>query len=575
MLGLLHYAKKYRKECILGPFFKFLEACFELVLPLLMARLIDQGVKLGDTGYVIQMSLWMLGLSVIGLGCVLICQYYASIASQGFGTELRNALLKKINTLSYQELNHFGTDTLITRLTGDINQLQLALAMLIRLVIRAPFLSIGSIVMAFTIRPQIGLLFLLLLPIFCLVLFIMIRTTVPLYKKVQVKMDQLNRQLIQSLEGVRVIRAFARQKTEEAHVADASDDLARTYIRVTNLSALLTPATTLIVNAGILVLLYLSGQQVNTGLLQQGEVLALINYMTQMLLALIIVANLVVLFTRAAASANRINEVFAVPASIQEAGQAPKIDANGSLTVSDLSFRYTPESGDALQGINFRLETGQTLGITGPTGSGKSTLLQLLPRFYDATQGVISCSEVNVNEWSLQQLRKDIVLTPQTAVLFTGTIRQNLQWGKRDASDEECWRALRIAQCHEFVQSLPDQLDTHVFEGGKNFSGGQKQRLTIARSLIAQPKILLLDDSLSALDYRTDLNLRTALREELVGTTVIIVSQRISSIQDADQILVLDEGRQVATGTHAELLSESPVYRSIVQSQAEEEVVDV
>lgn len=575
MLGLLHYAKKYRKECILGPFFKFLEACFELILPLLMARLIDQGVKLGDTGYVIQMSLWMLGLSVIGLGCVLICQYYASIASQGFGTELRNALLKKINTLSYQELNHFGTDTLITRLTGDINQLQLALAMLIRLVIRAPFLSIGSIVMAFTIRPQIGLLFLLLLPIFCLVLFVMIRTTVPLYKKVQIKMDQLNRRLMQSLEGVRVIRAFARQKTEAARVADASDDLAHTYIRVTNLSALLTPATTLIVNAGILVLLYLSGQQVNTGLLQQGEVLALINYMTQMLLALIIVANLVVLFTRAAASANRINEVFAVSTCTQEAVQAPEIDADGNLTVSDLAFRYTPESGDALQGINFRIETGQTLGITGPTGSGKSTLLQLLPRFYEATQGTISCSEVNVDEWPLQQLRKDIVLTPQTAVLFTGTIRQNLQWGKRDATDEECWRALRIAQCHEFVQSLPDQLDTPVFEGGKNFSGGQKQRLTIARSLIAQPKILLLDDSLSALDYRTDLNLRTALREELIGTTVIIVSQRISSIQDADQILVLDEGRQMAVGTHAELLSESPVYRNIVQSQAEEEVVDV
>lgn len=572
MLGLLKYAKNYRKQIILGPFFKFLEACFELVLPLFMARLVDQGIRAHDRHYVIQMAGWMVAMSVIGLICVLICQYYSSIASQGFGTELRNQLMKKINQLSHAELNSFGTDTLITRMTNDINQLQLALAMLIRLVIRAPFLSIGSVIMAFYINVQMGLIFLLMLPIFCLVLFIIIKTTVPLYKKVQEKLDLLNRQISQNLSGVRVIRAFARKKTEEHHVDELSDSLSATYIRVSNISALLTPATTLLMNVGIIAVLYIGGIKVNIGGLEQGEILALINYMNQMLLALIVVSNLVIIFTRASASAARIEEVLTVTPSIK----APMTstvseDQSQGIVFDHVSFRYQPTAGLALSDISLTIPKYSVLGITGPTGSGKSTLTQLIPRFYDTSEGNVFVHGVNVRDWPLETLRKKMALTPQTAVLFTGTIRENLQWGKEQATDDECWQALETAQCKEFVASLQDGLDTQVYENGKNFSGGQKQRLTIARALIHKPDLLILDDSLSALDYQTDLNLRMALRRDLKKTTVILISQRISSIEQADQILVLANGKQVGLGTHDALLKQSEIYQEIVASQKEEE----
>lgn len=569
MLQLLRYAKDYRKQIILGPFFKFLEAVFELILPLFMARLVDEGIARHDQGKVIEMTVAMLGLSIFGLLCALICQYYASIASQGFGTVLRNRLMEKINSFSHKELNRFGTDTLITRMTNDINQMQGALAMLIRLVVRAPFLSIGSVIMAFYIDWQMGLIFLILLPLFCFILFLIIHYSVPLYRKIQQKLDQLNQLVTQNLSGIRVIRAFARTNTETAHFNEETEEISRLNQRVANISALLSPSTTLIMNAGVVALLYFGGFKVNVGHLEQGQVLALINYMNQMLLALIVVSNLVVLFTRAAASANRINEVFATDTTLEDDGavqnaneQAPLID------FEHVDFRYTEKSGLALQDVSFTLQENKILGITGATGSGKSTLISLIPRFYDASKGAVSFAGSNVKDWSLDHLRSEIAIVSQTAVLFSGTIRENLQWGKQDATDEDCWEALAIAQASEFVETLPKGLDTMILENGKNFSGGQRQRLTIARALIRKPKLLILDDSLSALDYQTDLDLRQALKHEL-DCGVIIISQRLRSIQDAETILLMDNGKIAAQGSHEELLQESELYQELVKSQAE------
>lgn len=569
MLQLLRYAKDYRKQIILGPFFKFLEAVFELILPLFMARLVDEGIARHDQGKVIEMTVAMLGLSIVGLLCALICQYYASIASQGFGTVLRNRLMEKINSFSHKELNRFGTDTLITRMTNDINQMQGALAMLIRLVVRAPFLSIGSVIMAFYIDWQMGLIFLILLPLFCFILFLIIHYSVPLYRKIQQKLDQLNQLVTQNLSGVRVIRAFARTKTETAHFNEETEEISRLNQRVANISALLSPSTTLIMNAGVVALLYFGGFKVNVGHLEQGQVLALINYMNQMLLALIVVSNLVVLFTRAAASANRINEVFATDTTLEDDGAVQNANEQAPLIDFDhVDFRYTEKSGLALQDVSFTLQENKILGITGATGSGKSTLISLIPRFYDASKGAVSFAGSNVKDWSLDHLRSEIAIVPQTAVLFSGTIRENLQWGKQDATDEDCWEALAIAQASEFVETLPKDLDTMILENGKNFSGGQRQRLTIARALIRKPKLLILDDSLSALDYQTDLDLRQALKREL-DCGVVIISQRLRSIQDAETILLMDNGKIAAQGSHEELLQESELYQELVKSQAE------
>ena len=571
MIQLLRYAKDYRKQIILGPVFKFLEAVFELILPLLMASLIDNGLKMNDRGVIIQMGIWMVVMSVVGLICAIICQYYASIASQGFGTELRNQLIKKINSFSHSELNHFGTDTLITRMTNDINQLQLALAMVIRLLIRAPFLSIGSVVMAFVIDWEIGLFFLAILPIFSIILYFIIKKTIPLYQKVQEKLDRLNETVSQNLSGVRVIRAFSRTKTEIDTFDEDTDELAKNYLRVSNISALLSPATTLIMNIGIICLLTVGGIKVNIGHLQQGQVLALINYMNQMLLALIVVSNLVVIFTRAEASGNRVKEVLETDITLTDAEDAltPNFQSENIVQFEHVDFRYTEKSGLSLQDITFALKRNTVLGIIGPTGSGKTTLTQLIPRFYDVSAGSVAFDDVDVRSWKLDPLRSQISQVPQTAVLFTGTIRENLQWGKEDATDEECWEALRIAQAEDFVRQLPKGLETKVMENGKNFSGGQKQRLTIARALIAKHELLILDDSLSALDYQTDLNLRKALQTSL-DTTVIIISQRIRSIQEAHKILVMDQGKIVAQGKHEDLLKDSVEYREIVASQEEE-----
>lgn len=456
-------------------------------------------------------------------------------------------------------------------MTNDINQLQLALAMVIRLLIRAPFLSIGSVVMAFVIDWQAGLFFLLLLPIFAVILYLIIKKTIPLYQKVQQKLDSINESVSQNLSGVRVIRAFARTKTETRSFDQQADDLSNTYLRVSNISALLTPATTLIMNLGIIGLLTVGGIKVNIGSLQQGQVLALINYMNQMLLALIVVSNLVVIFTRAEASGNRVKEVLGKESSITdpEKPSEPTEKSTAIIQFDHVDFRYTKDAGLALRDLTFSIERKSVVGIIGPTGSGKSSLIQLIPRFYDVSAGEIKIDGLDVRQWPLSTLRKKIAIVPQTSVLFTGSIRENLQWGKEDASDEECWQALATAQAAEFVRQLPEGLDTLVMENGKNFSGGQKQRLTIARALIAKPEILTLDDSLSALDYQTDLDLRKALQTDL-DCTVLIISQRIRSIQEAETILVMERGAILAQGTHQELLDQSAEYQAIAASQEDE-----
>lgn len=570
LVRLLHYAKRYRKQIILGPFFKFLEAFFELLLPLMMAMLIDEGIAVGNSTRIWQMAGWMVLLTVAGGICALICQYFSSIASQGFGTELRNQMMKKINQFSHDDLNLFGTDTLVTRMTNDINQLQLALAMLIRLVVRAPFLSIGSVLMAFIIDARLGMLYLLLLPIFCVILYLIIRYAVPLYQKVQQRLDRVNKLIAQNLSGVRVIRAYARTETDTKVFAKTTDELADINEKVSNISALLSPSTTLIMNLGVITLLYLGGFSVNEGTLQQGQILALISYMNQMLLALIVVSNLVVIFTRAYASGQRVNEVLDTEPSLvsPENGKIEKQLNQPLVEFNHVDFRYSKDAGLSLTDIDFSIEDNTVIGITGGTGSGKSTLTQLIPRFYDSSAGTVDFMGLDVKEWNLKELRKQIKMVPQIAVLFHGTIRENLQWGKTDATDDECWEALKTAQCLEFVQKLPSKLDTLVMENGKNFSGGQRQRLTIARAIVSKPKLLILDDSLSALDYQTDLDLREALKNDLNGT-VIIISQRIRSLQQAKQILLMDSGRISAVGTHEELLKHSAAYQELVDSQEE------
>lgn len=569
MFSLLKYAKNYRKELILGPLFKLFEAIFELLLPICMARLIDQGINQQHRPAILFYGGLMLLMSFIGLGCVLICQYYASVASQGFGTELRKEMMHKINQFSHKELDEVGTSTLVTRMTNDINQLQLALAMLIRLVIRAPFLSIGSIIMAFYIDPQSAVIFLIVLPLFSLLLYIIIKRTVPLYKNVQQTIDHLNEDVAENLSGVRVIRSFAKTHDRETQFIAISNNLANAYIRVANWSANLNPLTTFMMNSAVIALLYFGGLSVNSGRLQQGDVLALINYMTQMLLALIVVSNLVVIFTRAAASNQRVMAILAIEPVIQtdNHNNDTSWQADSAIKFTEVSFRYTEKSGAALQNISFSVKKGQTLGITGPTGSGKSTLVDLIPKFYTATSGTITINNRPIDDYTTGELRQHIAVVPQVSQLFSGTIRSNLLLGNPKATDADCLKALTIAQCDDFVLNLASGLDEPVQARGKNFSGGQRQRLTIARALVAQPDILILDDSLSALDYKTDLALRQALKTQLSKLTLIIVSQRMSSIEHANSILVLDNGREAGLGTHHELLENSIVYQKLVQSQ--------
>lgn len=555
MFKLKRYLRKYKKESVIAPMFKMLEACFELLTPLVMARIVDVGIRDRDMGYIMMMCAVMVAFGVFGLLCSATAQYFAAKAATGFGTALREDLFRHVNSFSYTELDMIGTSTLVTRLTSDINQAQAGVNLLLRLFLRSPFIVVGAVVMAFVVNARLAWIFVVLVPVLSLVIYGIMLATIPLYKKVQNRLDVVLRLTRESLAGARVVRAFSRQEDEIQDFREESEGLMHMQLLVGKISALLNPATYVIINAAILVVLWLGGGTVYSGELTQGGLIALINYMTQVLLALLALSMLIVSVTKASASAGRINDVFSQASGMKEGGSETDIQ-EGEMKVSFRHVDFAYKGGkNALTDIRMEVKRGQTIGIIGGTGSGKSTVVNLIPRFYDASAGEVLVDGVDVREYPFSRLRGNIGIVPQNAVLFAGTIRENMQWGKKGASDDEIYRALEIAQAKEFVEAKPDGLETMVLQGGKNFSGGQRQRLTIARALVGEPEILILDDSASALDFATDAKLRRAIAAQTRGMTVFIVSQRAASIKDADQILVLDDGRQVGLGTHRELLS--------------------
>lgn len=569
---LYPYLKPYRKELFLGPFFKLLEAIFELLLPIYMAKLIDEGIRLENWGRVKELSRHMLWFTVIGLVCVLICQYYAAVASQGFGTDLRNGVYQKIHRLSPTTLNRLSPSYMTTLMNNDINQLQLALAMLIRLVIRAPFLSIGSIVMAFYIDPKSALIFLTILPIFSLVLFFIIKKTVPMYRHVQTKLETLTASIDETYSGVRVIRAFNRQEKQTQQLHNVSDDLARAYTRVANVSALLNPLTLLLMNLGIALLIVNGKGQFQLGALQQGEVVALVNYMMQMLLALIVVSNLVVIFTKAAASKQRLT-VLLEQEEEQNTDSVPENLASKSITgdipifeAKNLSFRYQEEGPTVLQSLDFTLKPKTFTGIIGPTGSGKSTLAAVLAQLYAPTEGTLMYQGHPIQNLHRPTLMQQIRLVPQKSNLVKGTVRENLLWGKAEATDDELWRALSLAEIKDEILSHPGQLDGDVAEFGRNFSGGQRQRLALARALVGKPSVLILDDTLSALDALTAQRVQHHLLT-LTDTTIIMISQRLALMQEADWIMTMKHGKIIDQNKPEILETTSSFYQEIKQSQ--------
>lgn len=570
MFKLRSFLKPYIKETVIGSGAKLFEAILELLLPIFMGKIIDIGIVNKDMPYIGKMALIMFVVISIGLASASLCQYYASYTCQNVGNDIRKELLRKVSLFSYADIDRFGNSTLINRMTNDVNQVVLAVAMLIRLVSRAPFLCIGAIVMSIYIDPKMSLIFLILIPIFVLVIAIIMKRTIPLYKNAQGKMDNLGHVLKENLTGVRVIRAFARHENESERIKDATEEVSKAYIKVTNLSALMNPITSLIMNIGIIVLLYVGGINVNIGTLTQGDIVVLMNYITQVLLALIVVANLLVTFTKASASSARINEVLEYVPSIKDEEYledvAEELTMNKEIvTFDNVTFKYNSE--EVLLDLSFSIEKGEVFGIVGTTGSGKSTVANLIPRFYDTTKGKVLFKGKDVRKISQNSLHDQIGIVPQKSVLFTGTISENIKWGKEDATNEEIIEALKAAQAYEFVSKMQDGINSVIYEGGKNFSGGQKQRLAIARALVKKPSLIILDDSLSALDYATDKKLRESLKENLKDTTTIIISQRISSIISADKILVLDDGKSVGLGTHEELLGNCPTYREIYESQ--------
>lgn len=569
MRKLVKYLKKYKKNVILGPIFKLTEAVFELIVPLVMAQIIDVGIANKDSGYIWKMGGVLVLLGVCGLGFALICQYVASVASQGFGTELRRELYNHINTLSHKEVDEFGTPSLITRLTSDINQLQVAVAMLIRLVVRAPFLVIGSTIMAFMIDAKLALIFVLVIPLVAIVMWLVTTRTIPFFKSIQKKLDKTSLITRENLVGARAVRAFSKQKYEQERFKDNAEDIEKAAVRAGKISALLSPVNAIILNLAIVAIIWFGGLSVNVGDLTQGQVIALVNYMNQILLALVVVANLVVIFTKSAACAARVNEVLDTKPSI-EGKETTKGNVDPSapaVRFDKVSFSYHDNSEYALEDISFTAGKGQTIGIIGGTGSGKSTLVNLIPRFYDTSKGVVSVCGTDVRNYNLGDLRKKIAVVPQKAVLFSGTIRENMKWGGDNITDEQIWRALKISQAYEFVERLDKGLDHEILQGGKNLSGGQKQRLTIARAIAADPEILILDDSASALDFATDAKLRTAIKENCTNMTVFLISQRANTVKNADRIIVLDDGKMVGTGTHKELLQTCTDYCQICLTQ--------
>ena len=571
MFKLRRFLRPYMKETVIGSGAKLFEAILELLLPIFMGKIIDIGIMNNDISYVIKMVVCMFIIISVGLASASLCQYYASYTCQSVGNDIRKGLLRKISLFSYSDIDRFGNSTLINRITNDVNQVVLAVAMLIRLVSRAPFLCVGALIMSIYIDPKMSLIFAILIPVFILVIAIIMKRTVPLYKAAQTKMDELGHVLRENLSGVRVIRAFARHENEKLRIEETTENVSKAYIRVTNLSALMNPLTSFIMNMGIIALFHFGAINVNIGTLTQGDIVVLINYITQVLLALIVVANLLVTFTKASASASIINEIFEYSASIKdelnvdETNMKTLVKNKEIITFENVSFKYNEE--EALSNLSFSIYNGEIFGIIGTTGSGKSTVANLIPRFYDATKGTVLFGGKDVRKLSQSFLHEQIGIVPQKSVLFTGTIADNIRWGKEDATKDEIVEALKNAQAYEFVSKMENGIDSHIYEGGKNFSGGQKQRLTIARALVKKPSVIILDDSLSALDYETDKNLRKSLVENLKDTTKIIISQRISSIISADKILVLDDGRCVGLGTHEELLDRCDTYREIYKSQ--------
>lgn len=595
MRKLLIYLKDYKKESVIGPLFKLLEATFELIVPIIMANIIDIGIKNQDKMYIWKMGAVLVIFGVLGLTCSLLAQYFAAKAAVGFGTALRHDLFWHIENLSHAEVDKAGSSTLVVRMTSDINQVQSGVNLVLRLFLRSPFIVVGALIMAFTINWKAAMVFVVTVPLLALVIYGIMVITIPLYKKVQKELDEVLLTTRENLTGVRVIRAFRTQKLERETFEKKSDLLMDMQMLVGKISASLNPLTYIIVNAGIIAVIWLGGIQVNVGGMTQGEVIALVNYMTQTLIALVALANLIVTFTKALASAGRINEVFAMQPGItdgeehfadvknatdilQDSGDAGSVSCKENVpavNMDDVTFYYQDSKEPALEHISFEARKGETIGIIGGTGSGKSTLVNLIPRFYDVTEGQVLVNGRNVKEYKVENLRGKVGIVPQKAVLFHGTIRDNMKMGREDATDEEILAALKTAQALEIVENKPGKLDTMLSEGGKNLSGGQRQRLTIARALVRNPEVLILDDSASALDFATDANLRKAIAEDTDNMTVFIVSQRAASIMHADKIIVLDDGQMVGYGTHQELLKQCEVYQEICYSQFSKEEVQV
>lgn len=569
MSNLYKYLKKYKKQFILGPTFKLFEAIFELIVPVVMAKIIDVGIAEQNTKYILVMGGVLVLLAVVGLASALVCQYLATVCSQGFGTEVRSVLFDHINSLSMNEMDKFGVSSMVTRFNSDINQMQLGVAMLIRLAIRAPFLVIGATVSAIILKPSISWIFLVTAPLVAIVLYFIMSKTIPVYTKNQAKLDKITSIARENFSGMRVVRAFTEQEREQERFEKSTEQYARSVIAIGKVSALLNPLTFLIINLAMVAILYFGGNKINVKSMTQGELIAFINYMTQISLALVVVANMVVLFSKSYASAKRVSELLATEPAVTDEGNSEVTPVEGAPAISfnNVSFRYN-NGGLALKNLSVDIMRGQTVGIIGGTGSGKSTIINLLPRFYDISEGELKIDGVDIKKYPFKQLRGKIGLVPQQSLLFAGTIRSNMLWQKPDATDEEIEEALKIAQAYDFVMQKKDRLDCVVQQKGKNFSGGQRQRLCIARALVGKPEILILDDSMSALDFATDLALRRAINKSLpADTTKIIISQRATSIKSADIIIVMDKGEPVGIGKHTQLLKSCEVYREIFESQ--------
>lgn len=573
MKKLWKYMRDYRREGILAPLFKLLEASLELLVPLVMAQIIDTGIANGDRGFILSRCGILAALAAVGLVCSITAQYFAAKASVGFAAKLRSTLFKHIQSLSYSKLDTQGTGTLIARITGDINQVQSGMNLALRLLLRSPFVVFGAMIMAFTIDVKAALVFVVTIPLLSIVVFGIMLWSIPMYKKVQARLDKVLGITRENLSGVRVIRAFCKEDEERREFGERNAALTKLQLIVGRVSAAMNPATYIMINLGIAVLIYVGALRVDSGILTQGQVVALYNYMSQILVELVKLASLIITITKALACAGRVSAVLDVESDMHGADTMPKeIDTDEEVRFENVEFGYATGGEPALSGISFSVKKGETMGIIGGTGSGKSSLVSLIPRFYDATGGHVYIKGNDVKDYPLGALREMVGMVPQKAVLFKGTIRENLRWGNADATEEEMERALSDAQALEIVKAKPEGLDSPVAQNGKNLSGGQRQRLTIARALIKKPEILILDDSASALDYATDLALRRSLAALSYKPTVFIVSQRASSILHADKIAVLDEGKMVGLGTHDELMQTCPVYREIYYSQYEQEV---